>query len=227
MLGQLVDGIDFYATIVDMGEEITFLTDPPIKQYASIAPHRTTNTTDGAYWYRGAMTFDGVEQQNTLVGEYFTRQTNSGPKNILTAVMPENSTPRMATVYTVECNETIDIISHYQGTGEYDDFGEEIVEPVYLAQNVDCYMTMTLERLDSETAGSFVQTITTLTLPAKITISTKNIVLKNSFVFDDKQKKNVYQPVKYRVESIDTSMMDVVDGKIVGILKCLLTEDKR
>ena len=66
MLGQLVDGIDFYATIVDMGEEITFLTDPPIKPYASIAPHRTTNTTDGAYWYRGAMTFDGVEQQNTF-----------------------------------------------------------------------------------------------------------------------------------------------------------------
>lgn len=227
MLGQLVDGMDFYSTIVDMGEEITFLTDPPIKQYASITMHRTTNTTDGAYWYYGAMTFDNVDQQNTLPGEYFTRQTNPGPKNILTSVMPENTTPRVGTVYTVECNETVDIISHYEGTGEYNDFGEEIVEPVYLAQNVDCYMTMTLERLDSETAGSFVQTITTLTLPAKITISTKNIVLKNSFVFDDKQKKNVYQPVKYRVESIDTSMMDVVDGKIVGILKCLLTEDKR
>ena len=180
MLGQLVDGMDFYSTIVDMGEEITFLTDPPIKQYASITMHRTTNTTDGAYWYYGAMTFDSVEQQNTLVGEYFTRQTNSGPKNILTSVMPENTTPRVGTVYTVECNETVDIISHYEGT-----------------------------------------------LPAKTTISEQNIVLKNSFIFDEKQKKNVYQQVKYRVESIDTSMMDVVDGKIVGVLKCLLTEDKR
>lgn len=227
MLGQLVDGMDFYSTIVDMGEEITFLTDPPIKQYASIAMHRTTNTTDGAYWYYGAMTFDSVEQQNTLVGEYFTRQTNSGPKNILTSVMPENTTPRVGTVYTVECNETVDIISHYQGTGEYNEIGEEIIEPVYLAKNVDCYMTMTLERLNSETTGSFIQTISTITLPAKITISAQNIVLKNSFIFDEKQKKNVYQQVKYRVESIDTSMMDVVDGKIVGILKCLLTEDKR
>mgnify|MGYP001625077599 CR=1 FL=1 len=227
MLGQLVDGMDFYSTIVDMGEEITFLTDPPIKQYASITMHRTTNTTDGAYWYYGAMTFDSVEQQNTLVGEYFTRQTNSGPKNILTSVMPENTTPRVGTVYTVECNETVDIISHYEGTGEYNDFGEEIMEPVYLAKGIDCYMTMTLERLNNETAGSFIQTISTITLPAKTTISEQNIVLKNSFIFDEKQKKNVYQQVKYRVESIDTSMMDVVDGKIVGVLKCLLTEDKR
>ena len=227
MLGQLVDGMDFYSTIVDMGEEITFLTDPPIKQYASITMHRTTNTTDGAYWYYGAMTFDSVEQQNTLVGEYFTRQTNSGPKNILTSVMPENTTPRVGTVYTVECNETVDIISHYEGTGEYNDFGEEIMEPVYLAKGIDCYMTMTLERLNNETKGSVIQTISTITLPAKTTISEQNIVLKNSFIFDEKQKKNVYQQVKYRVESIDTSMMDVVDGKIVGVLKCLLTEDKR
>lgn len=227
MLGQLVDGMDFYSTIVDMGEEITFLTDPPIKQYASIAMHRTTNTTDGAYWYYGAMTFDSVDQQNTLIGEYFTRQTNSGPKNILASVMPENTTPKVGTVYTVECNETVDIISHYEGIGEYNDFGEEIMEPVYLAKNVDCYMTMTLERLDSEMAGSFIQTISTITLPAKITLSTQNIVLKHSFIFDDAEKKNVYKPVKYRVESIDTSMMDVINGKIVGVLKCLLTEDKR
>lgn len=227
MLTQLVDGNDFYATVVDMGEEITFLTDPPITQYASIAMHRTTNTTDGAYWYYGAMTFDDVEQQNTLIGEYFTRQTNSGPKNILTAVMPENTTPKLGTVYTVECNETIDIISHYEGTGEYNEFGEEIQEPVYLAKDVDCYMTMTLERVNSETAGYFVQTITNLTLPAKFTLSTENIVLKRGFVYDKSLKKNVYQPVKYKVESIDTSLMDVVDGKIVGVLKCMLTEDKR
>lgn len=227
MLRQLVDGNDFYSTIVDMGEEITFLTEPEIKQFASIAPHRTTNTTDGAYWYRGAMTFDGVEQQNKLIGEYFTRQTNAGPKNILTAVMPENSTPKVATVYAVECNETVDIISHYQGTGEYDKYNQEIVEPVYLAKNVACYITDTLERVDSETAGYIVKTVTNITIPAKFTLSSENIVLKNSFVFDSEQNKNVYKQIKYKVESISTSMMDIVDGNPVGILKCLLTEDIR
>lgn len=227
MLRQLVDGNDFYSIIVDMGEEVTFLTEPEIKQFASIKPHRTTNTTDGAYWYRGAMTFDDVDQQNSLIGEYFTRQTNAGPKNILASVMPENSTPKVATVYTVECNETVDIISHYEGTGEYDKFGQEIMTPVYLAKNVDCYMTETLERVDSETPGYIVKTVTNLTIPAKFTISSENVVLKNSFVFDSEKNENVYMPVKYKVESIDTSMMDVVNGKIVGILKCLLTGDMR
>lgn len=227
MLKQLIDGNDFYNTIVDMGEEVTFLTEPPIKQFASIAMHRTTNTTDGAYWYYGAMTFDNVDQQNKLIGEYFTRQTNPGPKNLLTSVMPENTTDRIATVYSVECNEIVDIISHYEKTGEPNEFGEQEEEPVYLAKDVDCYMTMTLERVDSETPGYFVRTITNLTIPAKFTISTENIVLKKSFAFDETQKKNVYKPVKYKVESIDTSMMDIVDGEIVGILKCLLTEDKR
>lgn len=226
MLGQLVDGMDFYSTIVDMGEEVTFLTDPEIKQYASIAMHRTTNTTDGSYWYYGAMTFDSVDQQNKLIGEYFTRQTNKGPKNILTAVMPENTTHRMATVYSVECNETVDIVSHYD-LSEPDKYGKQEEVPVYLAKNVDCYMTMTLERVDNGITGSFVQTITKLILPAKFTLSTDNVIMKNSFVFDDEQKKNVYTPIKYRVESIDTSMMDVVDGSPVGILKCLLTEDRR
>lgn len=224
MLGQLIDGEDFYATIVELGEEITFLTDPEIKQFASIAMHRTTNTTDGAYWYYGAMTFDGVEQQNKLIGEYFTRQTNAGPKNILTAVMPENSTPKMATVYSVECNEVVDIISHYDKSK--DEYGDPVDIPVYLAKDVDCYMTMTLERVDNASAGYFVQTITNLILPAKYTLSTESVVMKNSFVFNDKEKKNVYTKIPYRVESIDTSMMDVVDGQIVGILKCLLTEDR-
>lgn len=224
MLGQLIDGEDFYATIVELGEEITFLTDPEIKQFASIAMHRTTNTTDGAYWYYGAMTFDGVEQQNRLIGEYFTRQTNAGPKNILTAVMPENSTPKMATVYSVECNEVVDIISHYDKSK--DEYGDPVDIPVYLAKDVDCYMTMTLERVDNASAGYFVQTITNLILPAKYTLSTESVVMKSSFVFNDKEKKNVYTKIPYRVESIDTSMMDVVDGQIVGILKCLLTEDR-
>lgn len=224
MLGQLIDGEDFYATIVELGEEITFLTDPEIKQFASIAMHRTTNTTDGAYWYYGAMTFDGVEQQNKLIGEYFTRQTNAGPKNILTAVMPENSTPKMATVYSVECNEVVDIISHYDKSK--DEYGDPIDIPVYLAKDVDCYMTMTLERVDNASTGYFVQTITNLILPAKYTLSTESVVMKSSFVFDDTEKKNVYTKIPYRVESIDTSMMDVVDGQIVGILKCLLTEDR-
>lgn len=227
-MNQFIDGNDFYVTIVEMGEKITFLTEPPIEQYASIAPHRTTNTTDGAYWYTGAMTFDSVDQQNTLIGEYFTRQTNPKPNNILTAVMPENTTYKMATVYSVECNEVVDIISHYEETGEYDKYGKPIVaEPVYIGKDIPVYMTMTLNQLENEVSGSFITTTMNLTIPAKYKVSNNSIVLKNNFVFDSDTKETVFKKVKYKIESIDTSMMDEVDGKIVGVLRCLLTEDKR
>lgn len=222
-----IDGSAFHETIVRMGEKVTFLTDPEVIQYASITPHRTTNTTDGAYWYTGAMTFDGVEQQNSLLGEYFIRQTNSQPKNILTAVMPENTTPKMATVYSVECNETIDIISHYEDTGEVNKYGEKIMAPVFLAEGVDVYMTMVLLENKNTVAGGLVETVTNLIIPARFTISYENTILKKSFVFDNVEKKNKIAEIKYRVQSIDTSMMDIIDDKPVGILKCLLTEDTR
>lgn len=240
IFGEVIDGSDFYETVVEMGEEITFLTDPEVKQFASIAPHRTTNTTDGAYWYRGVMTFDNVKQQNTLLGEYFIRQTNDVPKNILTAVMAENTTPRIGTVYSVECNETVDIVSHYEKTGEKTEFGEDILEPVYLAKDVDCYMTMRLESIDErQTTGAFIEAVTNLIIPAKFTLSPSNIILKKGFVYDKATKSNKYVPIKYRIEGIDTSMMDVVyeeketeNGtesveRYVGVLRCMLTEDKR
>lgn len=226
-MNQWIDGEDFYATIVDMGEKITFLTDPQIIQYASITPHRTTNTTDGAYWYTGAMTFNDVDQQNNLLGEYFIRQTNPKPKNILTAVMPENTTAKMATVYSVECNETVDIISHYEDSGEFDKYGDPIIKEVYLAKNVSVYMTMVLKPLESETSGAFIATMTNLLIPAKYKLSSNNIILKKSFVFNEETKQNELSPIKYKVESIDTSMMDETENGIVGILRCLLTEDKR
>lgn len=224
MLRQLADGLDFYETVVDMGEEITFLTNPTIKQFASITPHRTTNKTDGSYWYTGAMTFDGIDQQNSLIGEYFIRQTNPIPKNILIKAMPENTTPNMATVYSIECNEKIDIISHYEKTGQLNEYGEEIESPVYLAKDVDTYMTMSFAKLEDSTPGRIVKTVTNFTLPAKFTLSEQNIILKKTFVFDQKEKANKYEFVKYKIESIDTSMMDFVNNKPVGTLKCMTTE---
>lgn len=227
ILKETIDGSDFYDTIQDLGETIIFKTEPEIIQYASITPQRTTNTTDGAYWYTGAMTFDDVEQQNRLIGEYFTRQTNPAPLNILTAVMPENTTPKVATVYSVECNETVDLVSHYQKTGEKNEYNEDIYEPIFIAQDVPVYSTMTLAKLQEETVGSMVETVLNLIVPAKYALSQDNIVLKPSFVFDNKLKKNVYKKIKYRFESIDTSMMDMIDDVPVGIMKCMLTEDKR
>lgn len=224
---ELISGEDFYNTIVDMGEDIVFLTDPPIHQYASIAPHRTTNTTDGAYWYKGVMTFEDVDQQNRLIGEYFTRQTNPTPKHILTAVMPENTTSKIAEVYAVECNDVIDIISHYEKSGVEDEFGTYPMVPVYIAQDVDVYITVVQKPLIQQVAGAFIETLTNMTIPAKYAVSPDNIILKEGIVFDDDLKENVLKKVPFRIQSVDPSMMDIIDGQIVGILRCELREDIR
>lgn len=223
---EMISGEDFYNTIVDMGEDVTFLTDPEIKQYASIAPHRTTNTTDGAYWYKGVMTFEDVNQQNKLLGEYFKRQTNSFPKHILTAVMSENTTPKIAEVYAVECNDVVDIISHYE-KGERNEFGVEELIPVYLAQGVDVYISVVQKPLIEQVAGAFVETLTNMIIPARFAVSPDNIILKEGIVFDDDLKQNVLKKVPYRIQSVDPSMMDIIDGKYVGILRCSLREDIR
>lgn len=234
-----IDGSDFRDAIIELGEIVTFQTEPKITQYASIAPHRTTNTTDGSYWYHGVMTFEDVDQQNELIGEYFKRQTNAVPVYILTSTMSENTTPNMAEVYAVECNDKIDIISHYETSSIPNEFGEYSKEPVYIAKNVACYITVTQKPLSDQIAGTFVSTTTNLTLPAKYMLTQDNIVVKKGFVYDDTLKKNIYTDIKYQIESVDSSMMDAlsktidVDGvettetKFVGILRCTMTEDKR
>lgn len=255
---EIISGEDFYATVVDMGEEIEFLTDPIIKQYASITAYRatgTTNMTDGAYQYRGVMTFDDVSQQNELLGEYFKRQTNKEPVHILASVIPENTTPKIAEVYALECNDKVDIISHYE-EGEPDKYGDRPKIPVYIAKDVDCFVTVTQRQLTEQSPGLLVATVTNIILPAKYKLTYDNVVVKKSFVFDDETKENVYTDVKYQVESVDTSMMDMIEKevevevegevdpenpdveppitteivkeqKFVGILRCTLTEDNR
>jgi hypothetical protein len=212
-----LDGSDFVDTIVEMGEVVTFKTDPEITLYASVAPHRTTNTTDGSYWYHGVMTFDSVDQQEQLIGEYFNRQTNPSPAHILTSVMPENTTAHMAEVYEKDA--------------EPDEFVVRGEHPVYSAKNVDCYITVTQKPLSDQTSGAFIATITNLLIPAKYMLTQNNTVVKKGFVFNDKAKKTEYTDVEYTIESVDASMMDVLvdddeNEKYVGILRCTMTEKK-
>ena len=230
---------DFYDAIVDLGETIEFLpkavpdtmpegiNEGSLIQHASIAPNRANKavaTTEGAYLFTGNITFDNMKQQERFVGRYFIRQAQPSVKNILTSVFPENSTPRVGTVQVTECNETVDVISHYEATGEYDEYGSEIVAPVYLHRNIDAFVTSLTKTVKEEEVGALDKTLTYMTVPAEYTISAKNIVMKPSFTFNEITKRNEYVKTPYKVDSIDTSMMDVVDGEIVGTVKCLLLE---
>ncbi len=222
-----IRGEDFYNVIKELGEQVTF-TETGNVQYASLKPNmlnKAIGTTDGAYWFTGVMTFDNMAQQEMSAGSYFKRSTQPNVTCMLFSIFPENSTPHVAITHVVECNEKVDIISHYEPTGEYNEYGEAIGQPVYAARDVDVYITAFNKDARDTAPGAMEETITYMTIPAKYMLSNQNIILKEGFVFDEKTKTNKLAKIPHRIESINYSMMDKTpDGKYVGLLICMLKE---
>ena len=230
---------DFYDIIEELGQKITFenngqkiFAELPegqgIEQYASIVPNRANKaigTAEGAYLFTGNMTFDSREQQDRLRGCYFKFNEMPINKFFLLSTFFENSTEKVAIVNCVECNEKIDIISYYKDTGEVDEFGEHIYEPVYLAKDVDSYITMFNKEARDVPTGAMISTVGYLMLPAWITVSASNTIMKKSFVFNEKTKQNEFKAIPYKIESIDTGLMDEKDGELIGAVKVMLTEE--
>lgn len=234
-----IHGEDFRNLIEECGEQIRFLPkavtdtvpegveDGSLVQYASIVPNRANKavaTTEGAYLFTGNITFDNIEQQERFIGRYFIRETQPNVTNMLTSVFPENSSDRLGTVQTIECNEKVDIISCFEDTGEQNEFGDPVQRPVYLHQDVLCFVTAMVKSPGIEEVGALDKTMTYLTLPAEYTVSTTNIIMKPSFAFNEKTLRNEYIKTPYKIDSIDTSMMDFINGEIVGTVKCLISE---
>ena len=222
---------DFYNTIKELGEEITFLdhdggTELSV-QHAAIAPNRRNQaigTTDGACWYAGNITFDSIEQQQILTGSYFRRTTKPQILMMLYSIFPENSTEHIGTVNCVECNDKVDIISHYEKTGEVNEFGEPIFAPVYIHRDVDCFFTVYTKEAKNAPVGAFVETVTYVTMPAKYTVSVKNTIMRKGFFFNETTKQNEYGMKPYKVESVDTSMTNEINGELCGTVRYLITE---
>lgn len=217
---------DFYETIKELGEEVTFIETGNV-QYASLKPNmlnKAIGTTDGAYWFTGVMTFDDMKQQEMFAGEYFKRKTQPNSTLMLYSIFPENTTSRVAITHCVECNEKIDIVAYYEDSGGKNKYGEPIMKPVYAYKDVEAYITMFTKDARDTKVGSLEETAVYLMIPAKYTISSKNKVLKDTFVYDETTHTNKIERTPYQIESIDTSMMDIIDGKTVGLLKCLMKE---
>lgn len=225
-----ISGNDFYETIKELGEEVMF-TETGVVQYASLKPNmlnKAIGTTDGAYWFTGVMTFDNMDQQENFAGAYFKRQTQPNAVCMLYSIFPENSTPKIAITHCVECNEKVDVISHYEDTGEMNEQGEAIMRPVYAYKDVDVYYTTYTKEARDTLAGAMQETIIYIMLPAKYPLSSKNRIMKDTFVYDEVTHTNKLEKKPYQVESTDTSLMDIMNEggqqKLVGVVEYLLKE---
>ena len=222
-----VGGNDFYEVIKEYGEKVRFV-DTGKEQYASIKPNmlnKAIGTTDGAYWLTGVMTFDDMADQEQAAGAYFKRSTQPNVTCMIYAIFPENATQKLAITHVVECNEKVDIVSHYVDTGEEDEYYNPIKRPVYAERDVDVFISMYTQAAKDAVVGSVDTTTMYMMIPAKYTISSENRIMKDTFVYDPETHKNVLKRLPYQVESVDTSMMDIsANGTPIGILKCLLKE---
>ncbi len=220
--------LEFYNMIADLGENIIFFKDGEvIQQRMSIKTAKNNFSAEGSYLKSGVMTFDNLKQQDELLGEYFAKESNEEIVNILSIVNNEpNCDGMVGEIYCTECNEQVDLISHYT-TIQDDEFGDEILTPVYIDKNVNAFVKTSIrEQLDTN-VGSFIENTTIIVLPAKYKLSVDNIVVRKTFVFNNTTKQNEYIDVKYKVESVDTTMVKKTqNGEFKGVVKCLITENK-
>lgn len=228
-----IDFQDFYDMITDLGENIKFKLDDgrEINTKCAIVPQHKKVNSDGIYQKYGNMIFpDGYEQQELLWGEYFERESvPNGTKSILRGISNEVICDgKIGTVYVAECNETVDIVSYFE-TETNTETGDTEETPVYAYKNIPVYMKMETREQTSTQIGSVIQTSTILIIPAKYNLSLNNVILKDNFIWDSENKKNIWAKTRYKIESIDTSMMSYngKTGQFKGVLTCLLSEDKR
>ena len=221
---------NFYNLLKRAGEIATFesadIDTLPIKQNVSLTPNKSNKaigTTEGTYLYIGEMTFDSVEQQQELIGKTFSREINPKTRFVLLSVAPSPFTEKFGTIQCMLCNDKIDIVSHYERTG-YNEFNEPIYEPIYIGKDIDVYTSMAVKEAKNITVGEIDRSITFMTIPVKYPVSPKNTILKGAWVFNDDTKQNEYIKIPYKIDSIDTSLMDEVNGEYFGVLKCYLTE---
>lgn len=231
-------GENFYEIMLDndMAEDVT-LTDPDgesVTLRMSVIPNTKSSymQTEREYLLYGVMTFPDEASTIEYRGCYFTRNKYAGRVYILMSTIPEPSDSRLATVFVEQCNNKVDIA--YLENVEDPNTGDIVTVPTVFAEDVDVYVTSKLQREQETQDGNLDRTIWTMTMPAAYTIAQGQVVLMNGFVEKDvvvnnvSTKQNVLEKKRYRVDSIDASMMSVIgDGQIVGTVTVQLSDDLR
>ena len=231
-MNSTINMIDMYNTLVELGERADFYdkdtNEIVATQYLSITPNKSNKaigTTEGTYLYIGTMTFQSLAQQKDLRGTLFNREADNSERFELLSVSPCPFTEKIGTIQCMMCNDFVDIISHYDTTG-YNQWNEPIVSPIYTGKNIPIYTTMVNKPAQNVTVGALDKSITFMTISAKYPISQKSIIMKRAFIFNEETKQNEYIKIPYKIESIDTSMVDELNGELTGVIKCYLSESQ-
>ena len=225
-------GNDFYNLMLDadMAEEVV-VTSPSGTQY-SLKMSATPNTkssymqAEREYMFYGVMTFPDAATALALRGSYFTRSRFVGRKYMLCSVIPEPTSQLIATVFFDEVASSIDIARLVETVNATT--GNTEITATVVQANVSAYVAETLQRQQQTTDGNTDKTICTVRFPARYTLSNSNVILRYGFEMNPATGVNALKKIRYRVDSIDTSMMNIGTGGVVtGTIGCQLSVDLR
>lgn len=222
-------GSNFYELMQDQGEDYTITRQDGSTYTGKISMIANTRSSymlaEREYLFNGVATFPDMKAQSEFRGCYFQRELAPEKTYIMVSTMPEPTTPHVATMYCVQCNETVSLANLETVDNE---FFDKVTVPVKFAENVKCYFDSTMQRQNRRNDGNIENTLFFAQIPARYGLSVDQVVLRKAFKWDDTLKKNVLVEERYRVESIDLSMTEVTeDGEIYGIMDTQLSVDMR
>lgn len=222
-------GNNFWLLMQDLGEDytITALDDSQWTGKLSLEI-KTTSTymlSEREYLYSGTATFPDRESQTTFKGCYFNRQTNPDKTYLMVSTIPEPTDDRLADVYVVQCNATVDVGYLVAGT---DEKGNRVQKVETFASDVLVFFDSTLQKQRRSSDGNFEQTLYYMQIPARYGVAPEQVVIRKLSKYNAKTGQVELTDTRFRVESVDHSLMVTdEDGNIYGVCDVQMSVDTR
>lgn len=221
-------GNNFWLLMQDQGEDYTVTLQDGSKWTGKLSlAIKTTSTymlSEREYLYSGSATFPDRAAQTTFKGCYFNRQTNPDKTYLLVSTIPEPTDDRLADVYVVQCNETVDLAHIVETTNEKND---RIKVPKVYASGVQAFFDSTLQKQRRSADGNFEQTLYYMQIPARYGVAPDNVIIRQLPEYDPATDKVKIATEYYRVESVDHSLTVIEGEEIYGICDVQMSLDTR
>lgn len=191
-----------------------------LKLSALPATKAAYNMVDREYLFTGKITLPQMpqgEKISDLKGCFLTRSIMPDVRYLLFSLILDPIEPTtMATLYTAQCNENIEV---QRSSKVLNEFGDKVDGWVTFA-NI-CGYGNTEPRSQKKTQdGFFDESIYVITIPSRYKVSTGMRIIKKTFADGEIAK------IAFRIESIDTSLTDFNEetDEIYGVTRCQLSK---
>lgn len=196
-------------TLEALGEDITFTSENITCKLSSYSASKSTNISQKEYTANGIMTFPNMISMETLKGSYFTKSNEPNKTFLLVATDAMAASDKIATVYYIECNKTIDIGYLGKQVVNYN----EVETFVPISQSVKCLWEINLKEQKTTSIGTLENNTISVIIPVDYPICTKDFVRIKEFARATETSTTYTLEDKiYDVQSVSEAFINSLDG---------------